>query len=111
MSQAIVRRRLFDDEPYEDSNSGKSRRTSKTAEELRELGLIRASCIISIKLNESLKKMAGWQGKNTDDLIGEIVSECSDKVMHWEASLVVESLRERYGDEWLELLKTVSDKS
>ena len=103
----VVARRLFDDEGFDDDSLEESRRTSKTAEELRELGLIRASCIIRIELNETIKKMARCQGKNADEVMGEFVESNSEIVMRWKAQQRAKELLREFGKDWIDILRNV----
>ena len=96
---AIIPRRLFD-EPSEDESM---QPISKDAE-LRANGLIRAAGIIPIEYNEKLKAMARKQGRNADQLLGEILVEGRAKVDQWEAQQEAERLKMRFGDNWLEIL-------
>lgn len=98
---AIVPRRLFEDAPAE---VHQLQAASKDAE-LKASGLIRASGIIPIEYNERLKAMARKQGKNADQLIGELLLELRPVLDQWEARQEAARLRERFGDNWMQLLQ------
>ena len=72
---------------------------------LRRRGLIRVHGQIPIVLNERLKAMARAQGRNADELIGDLIQQCTADVDRWEAEQEVQRLRDRFGDAWLEVLK------
>lgn len=97
---AIVPRRLFDDFDGDELVQLPSRE-----QDLKSSGLIRSSLIIPIDLNERLKLMARKLGKNTDQLIGEMhVQFVAPMVDQWEAKQEAIRLRERFGENWLEIL-------
>lgn len=97
---AIVPRRLFDD--FEDDEPIQ---LPSREQDLKANGLIRSSLIIPIDLNERLKLMARKLGKNTDQLIGEMhVQFVAPMVDQWEAKQEAIRLRERFGENWLEIL-------
>lgn len=72
---------------------------------LRRRGLIRVHGQIPIALNERLKAMARAQGRNADELIGDLIQQCTADVDRWEAEQEVARLRERFGDDWLDTLR------
>jgi predicted DNA-binding protein len=76
-----------------------------SAASLRARGLIRAHGIIPIELNERLKAMARKQGRNADQLIGELLEKSAADVDRWEAEQEVLRLRERFGSKWLDVLR------
>lgn len=96
---AIVPRRLFDDVADEQPAQLPTRDA-----ELKTNGLIRANGIIPVEFNERLKAMARKQGKNADQLIGELLLELRPMLDQWEAQQEAARLRERFGDDWLDLL-------
>lgn len=98
---AIVPRRLFDDVLTE----AEQPQTPSKEAELRANGLIRANGIIPIEFNERLKAMARKQGKNADQLIGELLLELRPVLDQWEAKQEAARLRERFGDNWMQLLQ------
>lgn len=100
---AIVPRRLFDDALAEVKQS----QTPSKEAELKANGLIRASGIIPIEYNDRLKAMARKQGKNADQLIGELLLELRPMLDQWEAKQEANRLRERFGDNWMQLLQQV----
>ena len=104
MTATSIPRRLFDEEP---DDFTPSLQLTKEAD-LRAHGLIRASNIIPIEYNERLKSMARKQGKNADQLMGELLMEMRPRLDQWEASQEAERLRERFGDQWLEILQSVN---
>lgn len=77
---------------------------------LRAKGLIRAHALIPTELNERLKAMARKQGRNADQLIGELLEKSAAEVDRWEAEQEVARLRERFGDNWLEVLREADDQ-
>jgi predicted DNA-binding protein len=87
---------LFPDVDIENQDSAAS---------LRAKGLIRAHGLIPIELNERLKAMARKQGRNADDLIGELLQKSAADVDRWEAEQEVKRLRDRFGDAWLDVLR------
>lgn len=97
---AIVPRRMFD-EAIEINEQPQS--YSKDVD-IKECGLIRASGIIPIEYNERLKVMARKQGKNADQLIGELLLEMRPALDQWEAKQEAARLRDRFGDNWMQLL-------
>lgn len=97
---STVPRRLFDDMFDDQSQNPQSKES-----DLRANGLVRANGIIPIEYNERLKAMARKQGKNADRLIGELLLEMQSKLDAWEAQQEVVRLRERFGDNWLNLLQ------
>jgi hypothetical protein len=98
MTGHIVQRRVFDDD-------GLDRIPQRGKDvDLKANGFVRANGIIPIEYNERLKAMARKQGKNTDQLIGELLMEMRPKLDQWEAAQEVERLRERFGDQWLDVL-------
>jgi predicted DNA-binding protein len=72
---------------------------------LRARGMIRAHGIIPIELNERLKAMARKQGRNADQLIGELLEKSAADVDRWEAEQEVIRLRERFGAKWIDVLR------
>lgn len=97
---AIIPRRFFDDVVDDDFMQLPSR-----DHDLKGNGMIRSSLIIPIELNERLKLMARKLGKNTDQLIGEMhVQFVAPMVDQWEAKQEAIRLRERFGENWLEIL-------
>lgn len=100
---AIVPRRLFDDI----ADDQPAQPLTKEAE-LKANGMIRVSGIIPIEYNERLKAVARKQGKNADQLIGELLIELRSTLDQWEARQEAVRLRERFGDNWMQLLQQVS---
>lgn len=100
---AIVPRRLFDDSPEEIPHQPLTKEA-----ELKANGMIRVSGIIPIEYNERLKAVARKQGKNADQLIGELLIELRSTLDQWEARQEAVRLRERFGDNWMQLLQQVS---
>jgi predicted DNA-binding protein len=72
---------------------------------LRARGLIRVHGIIAVDLNERLKAMARKQGRNADQLIGELLEKSAADVDRWEAEQEVIRLRERFGAKWIDVLR------
>ena len=93
---AFADQSLFPDVDVENQDSAAS---------LRAKGLIRAAGIIPIELNERLKAMARKQGRNADELIGELLQKSASDVDRWEAEQEVKRLRDRFGDAWLDVLR------
>ena len=56
---------------------------SDNSDALRQRGLIRAHGIIPTKLNDRLKAMARAQGRNADQLIGELIQRSASEVDRW----------------------------
>lgn len=104
MTTAIVPRRLFDEgvDPDDDRYL-----TSGDATELKANGMIRVHGVIPIRLNERLKSMARAQNRTADLLIGELIQKTAKEVDRWEAEQYVSQLRERFGDNWMEILGAV----
>lgn len=80
-----------------------------TPASLRSEGLIRANGVIDIALNERLKALARKQGRNADQLIGELITRSAGEVDRLEAEQEAVRLRERFGDRWLDLLKQIEE--
>lgn len=76
--------------------------------DLKAKGMIRATGIIPIEYNDRLKATARKQGKNADQLIGELLMELQPMLDKWEAQQEAMRLRERFGPEWMELLQQVA---
>jgi hypothetical protein len=97
---STVPRRLFDDfvddQPME---------TYSKEADLKANGMIRANGIIPIEYNDRLKAMARKQGKNADQLIGELLLEMRPALDKWEAQQEAARLRDRFGDNWMEVLQ------
>ena len=72
---------------------------------LRAKGLVRSHGIIPIELNERLKAMARKQGRNAEQLSGELIQKCSVELDRLEAEQEVQRLRERFGEAWLDVLR------
>lgn len=102
MTNAIVARRLFDNEDQPERMSLPTDTTS-----LKEMGLIRVQGIIPIGLNDRLKAMARSKGKNADIVIGELIQSATEDIAKWEAQQVAQQLRQQFGDQWLEILQSV----
>ena len=102
MTSTVIPRRLFDDDEPQD----RAQPQSKEAE-LRANGLIRANGIIPIELNERFKAMARKQGRNADQFIGELLQKCAIELDRLEAEQEVKRLRERFGDDWFDVLRQV----
>ena len=100
---ATIPRRLFDDLADEQPAE-----TSSREAELKAKGMIRATGVIPIEYNERLKTMARKQGKNADQLIGELLIEMRATLDKWEAQQEVIRLRERFGDDWRKILDDVA---
>lgn len=103
MSDAMtstIPRRFFDetDQMQIDDNSGRSA-------ELREQGLIRVHGIISIELNSRIKAAARRQGMHADQFMGQLITNAAAEVEKVEAQQEVARLRERFGDDWINILK------
>lgn len=99
---AIVPRRFFDD--FEDEQDA----SASSAAELRAQGLIRVHGTITIKLNDRLKATARKQGIHATDFIGQLITKSADELDRIEAQLEAERLRERFGDNWIEILQQVN---
>lgn len=99
---AIVPRRFFDD--FEDEQEA----SANSAAELRAQGLIRVHGTITIKLNDRLKALARKQGIHATDFIGQLITKSADELDRIEAQLEAERLRERFGDDWIEILQQVN---
>ena len=99
---ATIPRRLFDD-----SNEDYSVDIPSKEADLKANGMIRAHGIIPIEYNERLKAMARKQGKNTDQLIGELLIEMRPILNKWEVQQEAARLRERFGDNWMEVFQQV----
>ena len=80
----------------------------KALEKQEEEKMIRATGLIPASLNERLKLMARKQGRNADQLIGEMIQRSAGDVDRWEAEQEAARLRERFGDNWIELLKAAA---
>lgn len=102
MTNHIVQRRVFDD----DDNDQTPPRGEDA--DLKANGFARARAIIPIEYNERLKAMARKQDKNADQLIGELLLEMRPKLDQWEAAQEVERLRQRFGDQWLDVLRSAA---
>lgn len=104
MATTIVSQRLFsdidDDQPAQPPTK---------ESDLKANGLVRASGIIPIEFNERLKAMARKQGKTADQLIGELLMELCPVMDQWEAKQEAVRLRERFGDNWIQLLQHAED--
>ena len=87
--------------------SDETKMRQQTAD-LKAQSLIRVQGIIPIELNERLKGVARRHGRNADDLIGQLVKRAAAQLeeyeAEWEAELEAARLRERFGDNWLEIL-------
>lgn len=101
MTNHIVQRRVFDDDDDQTSPRGEDA-------DLKANGFARARAIIPIEYNERLKAMARKQDKNADQLIGELLLEMRPKLDQWEAAQEVERLRQRFGDQWLDVLRSAA---
>lgn len=97
---AIVPRRLFDDK-FNDQ----SQQPQLNDSEPKTCGLVRATGSIPVEYNERLKAMARKQGKTADQLIGELLLQMQPMLDHWEAQQEAIRLRERFGDNWMQLLQ------
>ena len=89
---------------------GTSGSTEEAREALRAKGLIRAHALIPTELNERFKAMARKQGRNADQLIGELLEKSAAEVDRWEAEQEVARLRERFGENWLEVLRDADQR-
>lgn len=103
MTNAIVARRLFDEEDHSDRNALPTDTAS-----LKMIGLIRVQGIIPIDLNDRLKAMARSKGMNTDVVIGELIKSATADIDKWEAQQIAQQLRQQFGDQWLQILQSVS---
>lgn len=104
MATTIVSEQLFDDAP----GGAQQLQTPSKEVEPKANGLVRASGVIPIEYNERLKAMARKQGKTADQLIGELLMELRPVLDQWEAKQEAMRLRERFGDQWMDLLQRVS---
>lgn len=101
-----IPRRLFDDMPDDQTQQPPSKEA-----ELKANGMIRSSLVIPIEHNERLKAMARKLGKNTDQLIGEMhMQYVAPNVEQWEAKQEAARLRERFGEDWLQLLMQAGEE-
>lgn len=82
----IVPRRLFEDEPVE---------------------WVRANGSVPAALNDRFKSMARSQGKTADQFIGELLMSLAPQLDQMEAKQEAERLRNRFGDNWLQILNQV----
>jgi hypothetical protein len=103
MTTTIIARRFFDDEDQADKNVFVL--PTDTAS-LKKMGMIRVQGIIPIGLNDRLKTMARSKGKNTDVVIGELIQSATADIDKWEAQQVAQQLRQQFGDQWLEILRS-----
>ena len=85
MMTAIIPRRLFEVD-------------EKPAEWVRATGSIPTS------LNDRFKAMARLQGKTADQFIGELLMSLAPQIDRMEAKQEAERLRDRLGDNWLQIL-------
>ena len=60
-----------------------------------------------MQLNERFKAMARRQNKTAHDFIGEMLMQLAPVLDRMEAQIEAERLRERFGDEWLNVLQQV----
>lgn len=98
---STISRRLFEDlEPVQPS-------TSKDTATLREQGMIRVQGIIPTALNERIKTAARRQGMHADQLVGKFIISGAADLEKVEAQEEVARLRERFGDDWLNVLQGV----
>lgn len=100
---AIVPRRLFDD--FVDDQPI---RPISGSPDPQSTGMVRACGSIPVEFNERLKAMARKQGKTAEQLIGELLMELRPVLDQWEAKQEAMRLRERFGDQWMDLLQKVS---
>lgn len=68
-------------------------------------GLVRAHGLIDIALNDRLKALARKRKCRADQFIGELITRFASELDRLEAEQEAARLRERFGDQWLELLK------
>jgi hypothetical protein len=101
MTTTIIARRFFDEDDQPDRNALPTDTAS-----LKMMGLIRVQGIIPIGLNDRLKTMARSKGKNTDVVIGELIQSATADIDKWEAQQVAQQLRQQFGDQWLEILRS-----
>lgn len=84
---AIVPRRLFEEDSTE---------------------WVRAGGSVPAALNDRFKAMARLQGKTADQFIGELLMSLAPQLDHMEAKQEAERLRDRFGDNWLQILNQVN---
>lgn len=77
-----------------------------SSESLRQQGLIRVHGKISIKFNERIKAMAREQGRNADQLIGELIEASAHIVDQYDAAKHATKLKELLGSNWLQILRS-----
>lgn len=104
MTTAIPRR-LFDD-PGDNQQEEANRKTI----ELREQGLIRVHGVITIELNDRIKAAARREGIHADQLIGQLITKSQADVDRIEAQHEAIRLRQRFGEQWIDVIKTAADK-
>ena len=68
-------------------------------------GLVRAHGLIDIALNDRLKALARKRKCRADQFIGELITRFAGELDRLEAEQEAARLRERFGDQWLELLQ------
>ena len=73
--------------------------------------LIRTHASIPMQLNERFKAMARRQNKTAHDFIGEMLMQLAPVLDRMEAQIEAERLRERFGDEWLNVLQQVEPEN
>ena len=99
---AIIPRRLFDD-PLDD----KPLRPMINNSEPRPTDMVDANASITVEFNERLKAMARKQGKTAKQLIGELLMDTRPVLDKWEAKQEATRLRERFGENWMQLFQQV----
>lgn len=96
---STISRRLFEDlEPVQPS-------VSRDTATLREQGMIRVQGIIPTALNERIKAAARRQNLHADQLVGKFIVNSAIDLEKVEAQEEVARLRERFGDDWLNVLQ------
>ena len=71
----------------------------------KQPGFIRVSGAIPVELNQRLKATARKQNITADQLIGELIIKSAIELDRWEAEQEVAKLKERFGANWIEVLK------
>jgi len=95
--------------PTATPSSGNQRQTQLLTREaeLGARGLVRVNMILPVSHNNYLKALARKAGKNADLFIGEHYMQLYRASRHEEAIEEAARLKERFGDDWFEILASV----
>ena len=80
---------------------------SRDSQELRKLGLIRVQGVIPVSLNNRIKAEARRSNRKADAVVGDYIQMGAQDMQQAEIREEESRLRERFGDNWMDVFQQV----